>query len=54
MGDEAETDEDGGMGVKRKRWTWPLGMAACISCWPGPGMTVTPCGMICNCPWVWP
>lgn len=32
MGTEVEADEDGGMGVKRKRWTWPLGMAACISC----------------------
>ena len=29
-------------GVKRKRCTWPLGMAACMSCCPGPGMTVTP------------
>lgn len=32
VGTEAEDDEDGGMGVKRKRWTCPLGMAACISC----------------------
>lgn len=31
-GPEVEAGEDGGMGVKRKRWTWPLGMAACISC----------------------
>lgn len=22
----------GGIGVKRKRWTWPLGIAACMSC----------------------
>lgn len=28
----AEAGEDGATGVKRKRWTWPLGMAACISC----------------------
>lgn len=27
-----EVDEEGGMGVKRKRWTCPLGMAACINC----------------------
>lgn len=27
-----EADEDGGMGLKRKRCTWPLGIAACISC----------------------
>ncbi len=32
----------GAMGVNRNRWTWPLGMAACMSCWPGPGMIVTP------------
>lgn len=22
----------GAMGVNKKRWTWPLGMAACMSC----------------------
>lgn len=22
----------GGIGVKRKRWTWPFGIAACMSC----------------------
>lgn len=22
----------GAMGVNKKRWTWPLGIAACISC----------------------
>ena len=44
----------GGMGVKRKRCTWPLGMAACMSCWPGLGMTVTPAGMSCSWPVVWP
>lgn len=22
----------GAMGVNRNRWTWPLGMAACMSC----------------------
>jgi hypothetical protein len=27
-----EAVEVGGMAVKRKRWTRPLGMAACISC----------------------
>lgn len=32
VGGEAEAVVDGGIGVKRKRWTWPLGMAACISC----------------------
>lgn len=45
------------MGVKRKRCIWPLGSAACISCCPGPGMTVTPWGMTCSCPdvcpWPW-
>lgn len=41
-------------GVKRKRCTWPLGMAACMSCCPGPGMTVTPWGMTCSWPVVWP
>lgn len=30
------------IGVKRKRCIWPPGSAACISCCPGPGMTVTP------------
>lgn len=32
VGTAVEPDEEGGMGVKRKRWTWPLGMAACINC----------------------
>lgn len=32
VGDEVEAEEEGGKGVKRKRWTWPLGMAACMSC----------------------
>lgn len=41
-------------GVKRNRCTWPLGSAACMSCWPGPGMTVTPWGMTCSWPVVWP
>lgn len=31
-----------GKGVKRKRCTWPFGIDACMSCCPGPGMTVTP------------
>lgn len=31
-GVEVETVDDGAMGVKRKRWICPLGMAACISC----------------------
>lgn len=50
VGVAVEADEEGAIGVKRKRWTWPLGMAACINCCPGPGMTVTPWGIICNCP----
>lgn len=29
-------------GVKRNRWTVPLGIAACMSCCPGPGRTVIP------------
>lgn len=29
-------------GVKRNRWTVPFGIAACISCCPGPGSIVTP------------
>lgn len=41
-------------GVNRKRWMVPFGIAACINCWPGPGITVTPCGINCNCPVVWP
>lgn len=31
-GAEVGAEDDGGIGVKRKRWTWPLGIAACISC----------------------
>lgn len=46
MGEEGE--DDGGTGVKRNRCTWPLGMAACMSCCPGLGTTVTPWGRICN------
>lgn len=29
---EVVAEDDGGIGVKRKRWTWPLGIAACINC----------------------
>lgn len=47
----------GGRGVKRKRCSCPLGRAACMSCCPGPGMTVTPWGMTWSwpvvCPWPW-
>lgn len=41
-------------GVKRKRWTVPFGIAACMSCCPGPGRTVIPWGINCNCPVVCP
>lgn len=46
--------EPGGRGVNRNLWMVPFGIAACINCCPGLGITVTPCGINCNCPVVCP